>query len=278
MTAEAVTNSRSTGDAGGLALPIIVLVEPQGGANVGSACRALKNCGGGTLVCVRGHFDRSQARMMAVHAGDIFAARRQVDTLGEALSGAGLVVGTTARTGLFRERALPIREVARKMVDWQTSRGRGSRPAFVFGREDSGLTNDELAACHWVTRVPTSDAYSSLNLSQAVLLAVYELMLVRDARGCGDSPQAEEEDREAADGAQIEGMFCDLTVALTSIGFLGTDDGPHVMRTLRALLARAVLDAREVRMLRGVANQMRWFGEGGHAVVENKRSRGEKLR
>lgn len=259
-------------------LPIIVLVEPQGGANVGSVCRAIKNCGGGSLVCVGGRFDRSEARRMAVHAGDIYAARRQVDTLAEALQGAGLVIGTTAKVGVFRERAEPIRELVVEIHEWQTTRGVGSRPAFVFGREDSGLTNDELAACHWLARVPTSAEYASLNLAQAVLICVYELMLVRDAaRAEGADPDVSSE-AEAADGSQIEGMFVDLQASLTAIGFLGGDDGAHVMRTLRALLARAVLDAREVRMLRGVARQIRWFASGGREVAEEKRSRGAKLR
>jgi tRNA C32,U32 (ribose-2'-O)-methylase TrmJ len=89
-----------------------VLVQPQGGANVGAVCRAIKNMGGGRLVTVGDSFDHDQARLMAVHAADVFERRTVVTTLRDAIAGCGVVVGTTARAGAYRDRARDIRDLA----------------------------------------------------------------------------------------------------------------------------------------------------------------------
>ncbi len=255
----------------------VVLVGPQGGANVGSVCRAIENTGGGELALVQPEFDEEQARRMAVHARGVLEAAIRAGSLAEAVSGCGLVVGTTVRGGPYRERSREVRELAGAIEGWQRTSGAGARVALVFGREDRGLSNDEVAACHWLCRIPTSARYPSLNLAQAALVVLYELMQARDA-AAPVSPGPAGEGCEPADAGQVDAMFEDLGEALDAIGFLGEDDGPHILRVVRGMLGRAVLDAREVRLLRGVARQIRWFAGGGHETLAAKRARGAKLR
>ncbi|MFT4571996.1 MAG: tRNA/rRNA methyltransferase [Hyphomicrobiaceae bacterium] len=259
----------------------VVLVGPRGGANVGSVCRAIENTGGGELAIVAGAFEEEDARRMSVHANGLLEGAIRTATFGEAVAGCGLVVGTTVRDGPYRERAREVRELAGDVWQWQSSRGSGARVALVFGREDSGLSNDEIAACHWLTRIPTSARYPSLNLAQAALIVLYELMQVRasDSPGLGVPGQGMDDGAaEVADARQVDGMFEDLGEAMDQIGFLGEKDGPHVQRVVRSMLGRSVLDAREVRILRGLARQIRWFANGGREVLEDKRRRGQKPR
>ncbi len=261
---------------------------PRGGANVGAVCRAVKNTGAGALVTVDGAFDEEEARRMAVHAADVLEARTEVGSLREAVAGSAVVVGTTARTGPLRERSADIRTVARELVRWERERSDAGREfAFVFGPEDRGLSNEEIAVCHRLAFIPTSPDYHSLNLAQAVLLCCYEVMRARHglaapssevARDAHEAAAAAPARRPPADAGEIEDMFVDLEGALVEIGFLFEDHPERVMASLRSLLSRAGLDERELKILRGLARQIRWFARDGREVAADKRARGVKLR
>jgi len=258
----------------------VVLVRPRGGANVGAVCRAMKNMGTGDLALVTSDFDREQARRMAVHAGDVLWSAREVDTLSEAVAGCTTVVGTTCRPGSFRRRARDIRDLAAELVRLPMI-DCGRPVALLFGAEDTGLTNNEVAFCHHLAYIPAASAYPSLNLAQAVLLCLYELRRhwwERDGAVLSHPVQGEDEPRQPADAAAVESMLGALEQALTDIGFLAERGSSGVMATIRALLTRSGLDVREVRILHGIARQIRWFGAEGHEVVREKRQRGEKLR
>ena len=252
----------------------VVLVRPRGGANVGAVCRAIKNMGAGELVTVSAEFDREEARRMAVHAADVLDASRDVSRLRDALDGCGLVVGTTARAGAYRERSRDIRALAGEIASAERASAdspTGLGPVLVFGPEDAGLSNRDIALCHQLASIPTDDAYSSLNLSQAVLVCLYEVLRARDG-GPAERPV------ERADAAAVEEMLEALERALVDIGFLATDNPEHVMATIRALLVRGGLDERELRILRGIARQVSWFAGGGYETARAKRERGQKLR
>ncbi len=266
--------------------PRVVLVAPEGGANVGSVCRAIKNMGAGGLCIVDGAFDETDARRMAVHAVDVLEAAVRVDSFAEAVAGCARVVGTTAKAGACRELARPVRESAQDLVGWQLEHAREGIPAevaVVFGRERTGLTNAEIAACHQLVYIPTAPAYRSLNLAQAVLLVLYEMWMARLAASGETAARTAREQgvahREApADAGEVEAMFVALEEALVGIGFLDEVNPGHVMASLRSVLTRAGMDARELRILRGLARQIRWFGDTGHEVLAAKRARGDKLR
>src|SRR5215510_14567087 len=150
----------------------VVLVEPQHSGNIGAVARAMKNMALSRLVLVNpaDHL-AMEARMMAMHALDILQQAQVVDTLTQAIANAGYVVGTTRRLGKSRQAQQTSRSIAPLLLELAAS----NLIALVFGREDSGLSNDELACCHELISIPAHPTFGSLNLGQAVLLVCYEL-------------------------------------------------------------------------------------------------------
>jgi len=234
---------------------------------------------GGRLLVVAGAFDVEAARVMAVHAADVLAERIEVSTLADAIADCGVVVGTTARSGAYRARSADLRGVVRDIVDAESDDP--LRPlAIVFGPEDAGLSNEEIALCHRLAFIPTADAYTSLNLAQAAMVCLYELHRAR-LEAVGTEPSvgtAERRVHPPADAGAVEATLVSLEDAFLRIGFLSQDNPAHVMMSIRSLLTRSGLDEREVRILRGLARQIRWFADGGHEVARGKRERGQKLR
>lgn len=244
----------------------VVLVRPKSAGNVGSVARAMKNFGCEDLVLVAPRrFRRFAADAMAVHGRDVLDAMRTVPTLGEAVADCGWVVGTTCRPGLYRKRARTPRDIAGEI----RSVAAKNRVALVFGPEDTGLANDELAHCHELVTIPTDPAYASLNLAQAVLLCLYEVRLAeRPARAEG----------ALATSARIELMFDKLREALLAIGFLPENNPEHILFALRRIFGRSRLEERDVRIWLGVARQIEWFASGGRDVLARKRAEGKPAR
>ncbi len=154
-------------------LPVrVVLVETSHPGNIGAAARAMKTMGLTQLALVRPrHYPSAEASARASGATDLLDQAGVFDTLPEALDGCGLVIGASAR-----QRALPWpliapRECGRRVVE-AASRG---EVGLVFGREQSGLTNDELQRCNLLVQIPANPAYSSLNLAMAVQVIAYEI-------------------------------------------------------------------------------------------------------
>jgi TrmH family RNA methyltransferase len=229
-----------------------VLVSPRAAGNVGAAARAIKNFGFTRLALAAPRCDpRAQdARSMAVDAADVLDEIREWPDLDTALAGARTVVGTTRRTGKHRRPHEPIDELARAAVDLT----RLGEVAWVFGPEDNGLTDEDLDRCTHLAHVPTSHAFPSLNVAQAVLIAAYEL----SRAGAGPTPEAEPSLAPPADHVEREAMYRHLEQALLAIGFLGRDTHQVRMRRIRRALGRAALTGEEVRLLRGVARQTLW--------------------
>jgi tRNA/rRNA methyltransferase len=228
----------------------VVLVSPLYGGNVGSVCRAMKNMGltDLTIAAPTGGMDEREARIMACHAEDLFEARRETATLEEAVADCGLVAGTTARAGLYREHARTPREWAPRLLDAAFQ----APVALVFGPEDRGLSNDELSPCTQLIQIPSSSEYPSLNLAQAVLVCAYELFLAADlcSPPCERSPEAPSELRERMFGLWRE--------ALLANGFLREDNADHMMQGVRRILSRGTLTISDVHILMGIARQTLW--------------------
>jgi tRNA/rRNA methyltransferase len=148
----------------------IVLVEPAGPLNVGSVARVMKNMGLHQLVLVNPHCDHlgEEARLMAVRAADILETTKVVESLPAALVGCVRAIATTGDDC----RSLPTKlEEPADALPWLLE----APSALIFGREDCGLTNAELNRAQRLIRIPTSDAYTSLNLAQAVAICCYEI-------------------------------------------------------------------------------------------------------
>lgn len=235
----------------------IVLVEPQSPGNVGMVCRAMKNMGLKNLRLVKGcRTDESDARRFAVSARDVLDGAVRFDSLEDALADTVISVATTRRFGKYRQE---IMNPVETMVKLRSRIGDG-RAALVFGREDSGLTTDELSLCRWQATIPTSDEYGSMNLAQAVLIFCYELS--RHPAPGADPPR-----REMARAADMESLYCHMEKTLLDIGFLDPLNPAHLMRSLRRIFSRAELDEREVAVLRGMMSQVEWAA-GASRVTE----------
>lgn len=231
----------------------IVLVRPKHSGNVGAAARAMRNCGIHELHLVNPTpVRRELADALAVHATDVLDHMRLHRSLRAAVGPCGLVVGTTCRPGLYREGAAPLEVRAREI----TARLHTNRVALVFGPEDSGLTNQDLACCHTLLTIPTDPSCASLNLAQAVLLCCYAVY--RDASTAADAKSV-----VLATAERQELMYEKLKAALLRVDFLHHDNPNHIMLALRRVFGRAGLEDRDVRILLGIAHQIDWYAEQG---------------
>jgi tRNA/rRNA methyltransferase len=255
-----------------------VLVRPKVAENVGAAARALKNMGFSDLRLVAPQsYSRSAAATLAVHAGDVLRGASVYPDLAQALKERTLTVGTTCRRGAFREHAQELRQSAMALAEAV----RGNQIAVIFGPEDDGLSNQELKVCQQLIVIPTSAAYQSLNLAQAVMLVAYELtMALRNVDGSvGDEAAAELAALlTRAPVAEVEAMLRRLEQALTDIGFLPSDSPDRIMFVIRNILGRTGLTRRETDILNGIASQIRWFADEGHQTLAAKRRDGRKFR
>ena len=245
----------------------IVLVGTQHPGNIGSAARAMKTMGLSKLVLVAPEKapDRD-THAMAAGADDLVEAAPVFATLAEAVADCRWVLGATARNRRIQLEPLHPRDAARRAV-LATASG---PVALVFGRERTGLDNDELQLCHAAVHIPSDPAFSSLNLAAAVQVLSYELRcallageVVEEAAVVRTAPPVE----GAASHAELEGFFAQLGDTLEQIDFHKGRAPDSAMRKLRRLYLRANLDSADVRLLRGVladAQRMaRLAGQGG---------------
>ena len=162
----------------------------------------------------------------------------------EALTGCGLVLGTTARTRRIEWPVIDVREGARRAVAQAVE----TPVAVLFGRERSGLTNAEIDRCHALVRIPAAARFSSLNVAAAVQIVAYEMRLA--ARGASVVPADPEAPSATAD--ELEGFYRHLEATLVRIGYLDPAAPKLLMRRLRRLFSRAEPDRAEINILRGI--------------------------
>jgi TrmH family RNA methyltransferase len=225
----------------------VVLHEPQDPVNIAAVVRAMKNMGPTMLTLVRpGEYDASRIRFVAHDSDDVVAGIRHCDTVDEALEGCVRVAAYTARDRAAKRRVAEPRGAAEELVGY-TAEG---DVALLFGREDRGLDNEVLDRAHVVVTIPTT-GYSSLNLAQAALIAMYELRLAAPEHS--RARRAPRKDAPAATSEQFERLFADVERALEAIEFFKTRNEELVLRSFRSLTFRAAPDAREIELLRAMA-------------------------
>ncbi|MCP5433486.1 MAG: RNA methyltransferase [Alphaproteobacteria bacterium] len=238
------TDHRRESLAGG---PVIVLVRPQLGENIGAAARAMMNFGLGELrlVAPRDPFPNRQATAMASGATAILDAARLFATTEEAVADLHLVLATTARERAIRKHANDPAEAAAKL---RGAIAGGARAGILFGPERAGLANEDIALAREIVAIPANPAFASLNLAQAVLILGYEWHR-------GEAPAAPPAAEPPASTAELVGFFEHLEGALDRAGFLKPPEKrPSMVQNLRALFQRAALSGQEVRTLRGVVS------------------------
>ncbi|SEA66257.1 tRNA/rRNA methyltransferase [Desulfuromusa kysingii] len=227
----------------------VVLVEPQGALNIGSACRAMLNFGCSSLRLVNPQVDHlsRDARLMAVKAASVLESARVFESLEDALSDTVLSFGTTRRFGRYREGLLHPDEAADRLL----SVAQKDSVALVFGREDRGLFTSELDLCQHFITIPTNENLPSMNLAQAVSICLYEV-----SRAKGRSAGLSYGRKGLANNAALESMYQHMRQTLLDIGYLDPQNPDHILRSFRRILSRSGLNDREVRILRGLFNQI----------------------
>ncbi len=227
----------------------VVLVGTTHPGNIGGAARAMKAMGLKRLALVRPErFPCAEATARASGADDLLAGAVVCESLGQAVADCHLVIGTTAR-----ERRLPWPLLdPRGCGELAMSEAAGGHEvALVFGREHSGLSNEELALCQRAVRIPTDPGFSSLNLAAAVQVLCYEL---RMAAGVPEREGiAGRQDRQVppATREELDALHRHLLAAMSAVGFFDPAKPRQLPRRLARLLARADLDHNEVQILRG---------------------------
>ncbi len=223
----------------------IVLVNTSHPGNIGAAARAMKTMGLSELYLVAPEkFPHAKALEMAVNATELLEQAVIVDNLAEALTACTFVVGTSART-----RTIPWPVCTpREMADRVKQEPSNAHTAIIFGREQSGLTNEELQHCHLHIQIPANPEYSSLNLAQAVQVVAYELRLA----SLDSSPIKEEWDYRLATADEMEKFFQHLQELLIQVDFLKMSAPRKLMTRLRRLFFRARPDVMEMNILRGM--------------------------
>ncbi|HYW90999.1 MAG TPA: RNA methyltransferase [Gammaproteobacteria bacterium] len=224
----------------------IVLVEPSHPGNIGAAARAMKTMGLADLCLVRpGRFPDPEASVRATGADDVLERALLYDSLDRAVADRNLVMATTARSRRVDAGERDARAGAREAVRCP------GRVALVFGRERTGLTNEELDRCHLTLTIPTDPGYSSLNLGAAVQVLCYEVMMARRELGPVPTPAGSVPGGEPARAADLAHFYDHLQEVLVETGFLDPRRPGQVMRRLRRLFGRARPSRREVQILRG---------------------------
>jgi TrmH family RNA methyltransferase len=233
----------------------VVLVEPTDPVNIGGVIRAMANTGFLNLRLVKPvGFDPWHIIGIAHYTQHIVEAARVYNRLPEAVGDSQLVVGLTGRHQRVERNALPLPEAIDQM---EAAARAGQRVALVLGREDWGLSNAMLDACHVVTTIPTNPAYPSLNLAQAALLVLYQLF--QRASGEQQAYRPPRKSAPPASSALLEDLFADLERALDAIEFLTQRSRLHALRSLRVALFRARLDVREASLIRAMFIEIRKF-------------------
>ena len=239
----------------------IVLTRPKYGGNVGSVCRAMMNMGLSKLVLVdpSPEITDLDVRRYALRAEPLWLGRTVHPTLREAVADCATVLSTTARDGLYREHVLNPRDAAAFLLPESDN----APAAIVFGPEDHGLSNDELKLATHIVQIPSTPEFSSLNLSQAVLILAYELYVASGTH----IPR-----KERSDDASLElreRMLAVLEQGLLKIGFMKQDKAEHMMFGIRRILSRGRLSINDVKILMGVARQVNWAGDQARTRGEN---------
>ncbi|MEZ5449713.1 MAG: RNA methyltransferase [Thiolinea sp.] len=232
----------------------IVMIQTSHPGNIGSAARAMKTMGISDLRLVQPNkFNSPEVRALASGADSILDAAQHYDSLSAAIADCHCVIGTSAR----QQRHLRWPQLdARACGQLVAERPPAQRIALLFGRERSGLSNEELEHCHYLAHVPMAYDYFSLNIAAAIQLFCYECMMATQAAPAASAsvhtPDSEHPDEGPASGAELDAFYQHLETTLTEVRYLDPDNPRLLMRRLRRLFSRAEPSRNEVNMLRGM--------------------------
>ncbi|WP_150468527.1 RNA methyltransferase [Francisella sp. SYW-9] len=233
----------------------IVLVEPSHSGNVGSTARAMLNMGLTNLWLVnpkKGIDDEAIA--LSCHATGVVKSAKIVSSLDDALEGIDYVVGTSARVRRVSLPIEPISKVATNILN--KIQKSDEKVAILFGRERTGLLNEELLMSNVHAYIPSNEGYTSLNLAQAVQLVAYEIhKQIIEVTDVKDVPEYNHLHKKASI-KELQGLYQHLENSMIESGFLDKDKPGHVMDKLKRLFQRSELESQEVNILRGFLSSL----------------------
>ena len=237
--------------------PRVVLVRPKYGGNVGSTARAMANFGLTDLRVVRGTepYDAREAHNMASGARELLGAATWVDSIEEAVAGTTIVVACTARPRRWKTWDVLDPRPACELLAARTAED--EQTALLFGPEDHGLAQEDLAWATHLCSIPTAGPHSSLNLAQAVLLLGWEWAQAGAAPKRRPSPRGGRSKRATID--QLNRAVEQTGDLLESIEFFRRRARPQTMAMLRHALVDTDIRERDVQFLRGVINKLQWW-------------------
>lgn len=233
--------------------PAVILVEPQLAENIGACARAMLNCGLTDLRLVRprGGWPQRAARPMASGALEVLDSARAFDTLDDAVADLRALYATTARHRDMIQRELTPRRLAKEL---RTHESRGERCGILFGRERTGLENDDVARCDAVVVAPLNPKFTSLNLAQAVLLIAWEWFQSAD-----ETPEKVlvEADSRRATQQELRIYLDRLETSLEDTNFFRVEEmRPITWRKIQNLYGRAELTEQDIRILHGILSAL----------------------
>ncbi len=269
----------------------IILVNTSHPGNIGATARAMKNMGLRHLYLVDPQdFPSGVATGRAVGAADILEKAVVTSTLEEAIVDCGLVIGASARARRIPWPLLSPPQCAEKVAD---DNGQ-NEVALVFGREDSGLTNEELQLCHYHVHIPADEEFSSLNLAAAVMVISYEVRMAL-LRRQGGQPAAIQHEvaaaKEAAEdvvveglewdvpratGQQMESFYCHIEQVMIDLNFHDPENPRLLMMRMRRLFGRIRPDQMEVSILRGLLSHVDMLNERATRNISVEQQRQER--
>ncbi|HEX3937415.1 MAG TPA: TrmJ/YjtD family RNA methyltransferase [Xanthobacteraceae bacterium] len=228
--------------------PVVVLVEPQLGENIGAAARAMANFGLSELRLVKPRqvWPNDKARMMAAGADRVLGDAKLYDTLAAAIADCSFVLATTARV---HDQAKPVIAPEQAAAEIAPRIAGGETVALLFGRERNGLENDEVALADRIVTLPVNPAFASLNLAQAVVIVAYEWFKLA---GTG-LPFAMPQKSESAPKQQLLAFFAGLERELEKVEFFRPPDKRETMQiNLRNIFTRMQPTQQDIQTLHGV--------------------------
>jgi tRNA/rRNA methyltransferase len=227
----------------------VVLVAPRNPLNIGAAARAMSNFGVMELRLVNAYDVAFHEARSAVNAAKVLEGAREFPTLADAVADCALVVGTTSIGHRVLEHPLRRLEFGGRVISLKLA----SAPvALLFGSEKFGLSNEDMAHCHWLMRIPTREEHESMNLGQAVAVCLYEIM--RNPVAAKVQPEAEASAR-AEDVERINEMLAEI---LEHCGYIKERTGESMHLKLRRMLRRMDLNVHDARLWQGMLRQIKW--------------------
>lgn len=231
----------------------IILVSPQGDANIGAAARAMKNFGATDLRLVNPvEYKTDASYSWAVSARDILDNATVYDSLQPAISDLCYTLAYTRRLGRDRKKSMTVREAADKIVSFL---GKG-KVGIIFGNEESGLSNDEASLADEIVHIPTSEKLPSVNLAQSVILACHEIFYKTQGK---TTPSTGNEIEKYATKKDVIDIIFDLERTLVELGYEDTKDRPvktKIMNQFNKLFGRAGLTEKDKRMFQGLLSRI----------------------